>query len=115
MRSEVKMFEDLFNEIFSDKIVLHDITDKVIKPTYNDVYGLQTKCEDCTSFEPINVIFNAPATVVFWCDGTKTVVKCHEDDVYDKEKGLAMAYMKKLYGNNGSFNEVLKRWCPYEY
>lgn len=24
------------------------------------------------------VIYNAPATIVFWTDGTKTVVKCHE-------------------------------------
>lgn len=26
-----------------------------------------------------NVIFNDPATIVFWKDGTKTVVKCQKD------------------------------------
>ena len=26
------------------------------------------------------VIFNDPATIVFWSDGTKTVSKCHPDD-----------------------------------
>lgn len=24
------------------------------------------------------VIYNAPATIIFWSDGVKTVVKCHE-------------------------------------
>ena len=38
-----------------------------------------------------NVIFNDPATIVFWEDGTKTVVKCQDGDEFDPEKGLAMA------------------------
>ena len=44
------------------------------------------------------VIFNKPATIVFWTDGTKTVVKCGDGDVWDEEKGLAMAICKKLIG-----------------
>ena len=58
-----------------------------------------------------NVIFNDPATIVFWSDGTKTVVKCCEDDIFDEEKGLAMAVLKKLSGNNSErFHKCLKRW-----
>lgn len=30
------------------------------------------------------VIFNAPATIVFWSDGTKSVVKCHECSYSDE-------------------------------
>ena len=41
-----------------------------------------------------NVIFNDPATIVFWNDGTKTVVKCGKNDTFDPEKGLAMAISK---------------------
>ena len=55
-------------------------------------------------------IFNKPATIVYWQDGTKTVVKCQDNDTYDKEKGLAIAVMKKIYGNKGNYNEVLKKW-----
>ena len=60
-----------------------------------------------------NVIFNNPATIVYWEDGTKTVVKCqtHTGDTYSKETGLAMCFVKKVLGNNGNFNEVLKEWC----
>ena len=66
------------------------------------------------SKEPIKkVIFNDPATIVFWSDGTKTVVKCH-DEVFDPEKGLAMAISKKALGNQGNYFNVFKKWTePY--
>ena len=60
---------------------------------------------------PINVIFNPPATIVFWEDGEKTVVKCREGEVFDKEKGLAMAFCKRVWGNKGRFNTMFEKWC----
>lgn len=61
-----------------------------------------------------NVIFNDPATIVFWADGTKTVVKCQEDDIFDPEKGLAMAISKKALGNKGNYCNELRKWLPKE-
>ena len=61
------------------------------------------------------VIFNDPATIVFWSDNTKTVVKCGPDDIFDKEKGLALAICKKMACNDTRFHKVFKKWCkPYE-
>ena len=60
---------------------------------------------------PTKVIFNNPATIVYWSDDTKTVVKCGEDDTFDKEKGLALCYMKKWFSNKGNYNDTLKKWC----
>lgn len=57
------------------------------------------------------VIFNDPATIVIWADGTKTVVKC-DCELYDPEKGLAMAISKKALGNNGNYYETFKKWVP---
>ena len=57
-----------------------------------------------------DVIFNEPATIVLWKDGTKTVVKCGKGDSYDKEKGLAMCIVKKINGNKGNFNNLFKKW-----
>lgn len=59
-----------------------------------------------------NVIFNDPATIVFWRDGTKTIVKCQPGDTFSKELGLAMAICKKVYGNKGNYNDVFKKWVP---
>lgn len=56
------------------------------------------------------VIFNDPATVVLWSDGTKTVVKCGPEDKFDTEKGLAMAIVKKTAGNDNSFHKVFKQY-----
>ena len=60
------------------------------------------------------VIFNAPATIVIWNDGTKTIVKSGDYDVYDPEKGLAMAIAKKALGNEGNYYNVFKEWVPEE-
>ncbi len=68
----------------------------------------------CNIPEIKNVIFNNPATIVFWEDGTKTVVKCQDGDEFDPEKGLAMAIAKKAYGNKGSYCNKMKKWLPKE-
>lgn len=57
-----------------------------------------------------DVIFNEPATIVFWSDSTKTVVKCQEDDIYDPEKGLAMAISKKVLGNGYDYYNIVKKY-----
>ena len=59
------------------------------------------------------VKFNPPATIVFWTDNTKTVVKCNGED-YDPEKGLAMCICKKVLGDKGNYYEVFKKWLPKE-
>ena len=56
------------------------------------------------------VIFNPPATIVFWSDGTKTVVKCHVNDAFDPEKGLAMAVAKRCADNNPDFYKEIRKW-----
>ena len=61
-----------------------------------------------------DVIFSDPATVVFWSDGTKTVVKTRGGEKYDKEKGLAMAIVKKITGNTGNYYDIFKEWCGDE-
>lgn len=76
----------------------------------NSTYGIGSSCIP----EIKNVIFNDPATIVFWEDGTKTVVKCQDGDEFDPEKGLAMAIVKKAYGNKGSYCNKLKKWLPKE-
>lgn len=61
-----------------------------------------------------NVIFNGPATIVYWSDESKTVVKCQPGEVLDYEKGLAMAISKKMLGNCGSYYDEFKKWVPEE-
>lgn len=59
------------------------------------------------------VIFNDPATIIMWADGTKTVVKA-VDEAYDPEKGMAMAISRKALGNKGNYYNVFEEWLPEE-
>ena len=58
-----------------------------------------------------NVVFNPPATIVFWTDNSKTVVKA-KNEAFDPEKGLAIAIAKKALGNKGNYYETFKKWLP---
>lgn len=59
------------------------------------------------------VIFNDPATIIYWNDETKTVVKA-EGETFDPEKGMAMAIAKKALGNQGKYYNEFKKWLPEE-
>ena len=74
---------------------------------------------DCRRMYPTmpnikNFIFNDPATIVFWNDKTKTIVNAQDGDIFDPEKGLAMAISKKALGNKGNYCETFKKWLSEE-
>ena len=60
-------------------------------------------------FDIKDVIFNDPATIVLWADGTKTVVKA-ENEPFDPEKGLAMAISKRSLGDNYGYYDTFKKY-----
>ena len=62
-----------------------------------------------------DVKFNPPATIIFWADNTKTVVKTQEGDDFDPEIGMAMAISKKAYGNKGLYYNHIKKWTDKYY
>lgn len=68
-----------------------------------DIIDLMPKIKD--------VKFHEPATIVFWDDGTKTVVKTQDGEPFDKEKGLAMAFIKRVFENNRCYYEMFKKYC----
>ncbi len=57
----------------------------------------------------VDVIFNDPATIVIWSDGSKTVVKANGEK-FDPEKGLAMAISKKVLGNKHNYYDIFKKY-----
>ena len=82
--------------------------------TKKPVDSFETKQSTNRRVKIKDVIFSDPATVVFWNDNTKTVVKTRGGEKYDKEKGLAMAIIKKITGNAGNYYEIFKEWCGDE-
>lgn len=56
-----------------------------------------------------HVVFNGPATIIFWKDGTKTVLKCHEGDEYSAVTGFALCMLKGILGNQG-YHDLCENW-----
>ena len=102
---DVSFTDDLIDEplLFEIKLVYK-------KPILHHIYAnnyLNFPLDNIPEVKKI--IFNDPATIVYWEDGTKTVVKCQEGDYFDPEKGFAMAFLKKCWGNKGNFNDKLRK------
>lgn len=72
--------------------------------------GYTYEPEPREKFQITKVIFNPPATIVYFSDGSKSVVKCGENDIFDPEKGLAMAITKRCMGNTGRYFNTIKKW-----
>ena len=103
--NEVRSLTEAAVPILSDvkmQIEVKKYCDEDVEQTKNLYYGLSLTIKD--------VIFNPPATIVFWMDGTKTVVKDQGEVFYDPEKGMAMAVAKKAFGNQGNYYNQFKKY-----
>lgn len=48
-------------------------------------------------------------TVILWKNGDKTITKAMKGEKFDAEKGIAMAFMKYAYGNNGAYMKEIRK------
>ena len=73
---------------------------------------LATNCSSKypNSYDVKRIIFNDPATIVFWKDGTKTVVKCMEDTPFNPYYGFVCALAKKVYGSNSLISRIVDKY-----
>lgn len=93
-------------------------TDKLCSIDTFDIIKEMQKMKKSANKPVVNpiekVIFNPPATIVFWKDGSKTVVKAQNAE-YDPEKGLAMAiarhYLCDVCGLE-RYDGVFNRYLP---
>lgn len=106
-------------DCFNVTDISHDFSKIIYTPGTKPCFNTNPSTEvsfKCYSQEPKptlpeikKVVFNNPATIILWDDGTKTVVKAHNEE-YDPEKGLAIAIAKKALGNKGNYYETIKKW-----
>lgn len=57
---------------------------------------------------PVKVIYHNPATIVFWGDGTKTVVKASSHDEFNEFAGFCAALAKKVYGTSSMVRRIVE-------
>ena len=66
------------------------------KPSYN-----------CPELDKI--MFSGNRTIVFWKDGTKTVVKCGKGEEFDEYSGFVAAFAKKAFGSTHHVKKMISR------
>lgn len=64
-------------------------------------------CNCANPYHPVKIIYNPPATIVFWEDGKKTVVKAMEGTVFNPYHGFTAALAKRVYGSSTSVNKIV--------
>ena len=60
------------------------------------------------TYTPRKIIFNDPVSVVFWQDGTKTIVRRTKGEKFNKYTAFTAALAKKIFGNNTRVNAIVK-------
>lgn len=100
-RHTVNLVVDHFDEIFEE------MATKIIEKAVDDRIG-------DTAFGIRTILANHKknAFTVVWEDGESTVIHLQEGDEWDDEKALAMCFVKKLFGNKGSFNYIFTETLP---
>lgn len=107
---EIKECDGAFGEIVYFKFNEEE-TEEMINAKQQKVecYSSGQELTAATKLSIKKIIFNGPATIVFWTDGTKTVVKCNKEteELDDREKAIFAACAKKLLGTNKTGSNYL--------
>ena len=104
-----------FEEIIRDEILHKAMLDPLVPiPHTVRVKVMDAKGNEYRPYRGIKkVIFNNPATIIIWNDNSKTVVKCEEGEIYDKEKGFLLCWLKGIKGSK-KLQKELAKWVYTE-
>lgn len=91
-----------FNSCDIEAVVIND-DERIREYTYR----VNAFCNGFLNPHIDHVIFNGPATIVFWKDGTKTVVKHDGKGRKDKRMAIMYAFMRKIYGEGKAYHNIL--------
>ena len=93
-----------------DVVAFTNVTREIVEITASREIGKPARRETPRDYyckDIKRVSFNGPATIVFWEDGTKTVVKRAEGDKHDIKVALLYAFAKKKFGNNSRIHKEI--------
>ena len=95
---------DLVSEVSS---TLHNVPESDMTPVKYQAQKKEKPIMD-KRYKVKKILYNGPATIVYWADGEKTVVKCMEGDTFDPMAGFCAALAKRVYGSSGAVKQIIK-------
>lgn len=74
----------------------------------DEVFAIPTRNRYVSpKYDPARIIYNDPATIVFWKDGTKTVVKRMPKEKFNPYNAFCAALAKKVFGTNSRVCKIV--------
>lgn len=89
-----------------------DIESSVLRgcKSFQDVSAkIQKMFSDNADYIPKKILKSGPCTVVFWNDGTKTIVRRAADEVDDNYSAFTAALAIKIFGSNSAVKSTVKK------
>ena len=95
-----------------------DVVNRLEGWNQNYVYGVSAglcpvyparPVQEAHVLEVKKIIKNGPATIVFWTDGTKTIVKLQDGDQDDIYAAFTAALAKKIFGSTSKVRKIIKK------
>lgn len=86
--------------------LIHNLCDIIgaLSENFNEIQ----RVPECTK-----ILVHGDATIVFWDDGSKTVVNRYKDDEYSAYAAFTAALGKKIYGGNAGLREIINSKTVY--
>lgn len=90
-----------YSECYADKKLKEKLAEAQKK--YEEMKAERISLE----YTPERILYNDPATIVFWKDGTKTKVKRREGEEFNPYTAFVCALAKKILRNNSRITKIV--------
>ena len=108
--SEIRL-EELFNSIGFNCVDIAASKHYPEESTFISVRGYLDpgSCKRSNCYTPTRILKSGDRTIVFWKDGTKTIVKRAEDEEDNDYAAYTAALAIKIHGSNSALKRIVKR------
>lgn len=79
------------------------------QPSTTASFFAYSEPREVNPFVPLRIVKNGIATIVFWQDGTKTVVKRGSDEPESDYAAFTAALGIKIFGSNSALKRIVSR------
>lgn len=97
--------------MIGDYYLSHRMVPECVKETIRQSF---MKAAGEEALYPQRIIRSGDATIVFWKDGSKTVVKRADDEPDNSYTAFCAAVCKKLYGSNSTVKRIIKQKTEHQ-
>ena len=112
---DVKSAHSYMEEFIKDldkgerKIMGYDCSSYSFGEVCAELRGLGAVSAPSIAYTPKRILRSGPATIVFWEDGTKTIVKLSNGEEDNAYTAFTAALARKIYGSNSAVKRLINQ------